>query len=156
MLFINLNFLIMRSLLSKIAVIAGLVCMSFVFSSYVNSSDICTQPGYVRDPNDCSVYYLCEFVDGSFVNMRYECPISFCFNPVIAACDFCANVSDCDGTGGGSTGGDIQGILCEYPKKVSPGEAYTSCGGSIINGQHVECGTVIYNEKGKNQSKCFK
>uniref|UniRef100_A0AAG5DLM8 Chitinase n=1 Tax=Anopheles atroparvus TaxID=41427 RepID=A0AAG5DLM8_ANOAO len=49
---------------------------------------ICPKSGYVRDPNNCSVYYRC-IPNGIFLTTwKFTCPTGLMFNEAISACDY--------------------------------------------------------------------
>ncbi|XP_044737016.1 probable endochitinase [Chrysoperla carnea] len=55
--------------------------------------NICTKPGFVRDPDDCSVFYMCEeSSDGSYTQYRFECSDGLYFNEDTEVCDYAENV----------------------------------------------------------------
>ncbi|EZA47279.1 hypothetical protein DMN91_005935 [Ooceraea biroi] len=58
-------------------------------------SGVCTKEGYVRDPNDCSVFYYCQNVNGVYQPARFQCATGLAFDPKINACNFPAQVPGC-------------------------------------------------------------
>ncbi|XP_072764970.1 chitinase-3-like protein 1 [Anoplolepis gracilipes] len=57
---------------------------------------ICKKSGYVRDPNDCSVFYDCVPSNGTLNPIRFTCPNGLAFNPSNNSCDYKSNVAGCD------------------------------------------------------------
>lgn len=55
--------------------------------------DICTRSGYVRDPQDCSVFYQCVEHAGTYIEYRFICPTGLYFDPSIIACNYPSLVS---------------------------------------------------------------
>ncbi|KAL0110197.1 hypothetical protein PUN28_013683 [Cardiocondyla obscurior] len=59
-------------------------------------SGVCTKEGYVRDPQDCSVFYLCQNINGAYQPQRFNCASGLAFNPQNNACDYKQNVPGCN------------------------------------------------------------
>ena len=53
---------------------------------------LCEFEGYLRDPNDCSVFYLCVKIENTFIQYPFKCPFGTVFNPSIEVCDWPNNV----------------------------------------------------------------
>lgn len=51
------------------------------------SSGLCTKEGYVRDPNDCSIFYYCQNVNGQFNQIKFNCPPGTAFDTSINTCN---------------------------------------------------------------------
>ncbi|GJQ66213.1 hypothetical protein Trydic_g4271 [Trypoxylus dichotomus] len=59
------------------------------------ATSICSNPGYVRDPKDCSVYYQCVIEGGNYITYRFTCPNNLYFDPSTAACNW-PNLVNCE------------------------------------------------------------
>ncbi|KAL6255476.1 hypothetical protein P5V15_013812 [Pogonomyrmex californicus] len=59
-------------------------------------SDICKKEGYVRDEQDCGIFYLCQNVNGSYKAQRFDCPNGLAFDPEINACNYKNLVAGCN------------------------------------------------------------
>lgn len=57
---------------------------------------ICKKPGYVRDEKDCSVFYQCIDINGSYKIERFSCSSGLAFDPSINGCNFKNNVAGCN------------------------------------------------------------
>ncbi|KAJ4447149.1 hypothetical protein ANN_09150 [Periplaneta americana] len=51
-------------------------------------SGVCTTTGYVRDPNNCQIFYYCQVVNGQYQASQYTCADGTYFDPSIDACNF--------------------------------------------------------------------
>nr|CAD7578249.1 unnamed protein product [Timema californicum] len=49
---------------------------------------LCTQPGYVRDPSDCQVYYQCVDEGGFYEIFKFKCSDGTYFDPTIDVCNY--------------------------------------------------------------------
>ncbi|XP_076284259.1 chitinase-3-like protein 1 [Lasioglossum baleicum] len=58
-------------------------------------SGLCNKEGYVRDPNDCSIFYYCQNVQGQWKMIQFHCPAGTAFDPSIVACNYKDNVPGC-------------------------------------------------------------
>ena len=56
---------------------------------------VCTHEGYVRDSNDCSIFYYCQKVNGKYVANKFYCPYSLVFDTTINGCNYKYNVPGC-------------------------------------------------------------
>lgn len=56
------------------------------------SGNYCTKSGFVRDPYNCQVFYLCELVYGSYVQHKFTCGNNLVFNTALSYCDWPYNV----------------------------------------------------------------
>lgn len=72
---------------------------SSVPSSSVPSSSspnsICTQEGYVRDSQNCSIFYYCQKVNGKYIINKFHCPENLVFDTKLNTCNYKQNVPDC-------------------------------------------------------------
>ncbi|PBC28790.1 Endochitinase [Apis cerana cerana] len=72
---------------------------SSVPSSSVPSSSspnsICTHEGYVRDSQNCSIFYYCQNVNGKYIISKFHCPNNLVFDTKINTCNYKHNVLDC-------------------------------------------------------------
>nr|XP_033321147.1 chitinase-3-like protein 1 isoform X1 [Megalopta genalis] len=59
------------------------------------ASGICQKEGFIRDPNDCSVFYNCVNVNGKLVEYRLQCPDGLAFDPNINGCNYRDQVPGC-------------------------------------------------------------
>lgn len=59
-------------------------------------SGICKKEGYVRDEQDCSVFYQCQIVNGSFKIEKFNCSSGLAFDPSINACNYKNLVDGCN------------------------------------------------------------
>ena len=143
----------MKNLISKIFMLVVIATIGILFSS---STPICPQGNpditYLYPyPDDCRKFYEC---DNGMLSI-YNCPDGLLFCTERGACEYAdspaCSYGDCMMNGGG----DIQGIVCEYSNGVKSGRVYISCG-EYVNGNQIKCGEKIYNEKGKDKSKCFR
>ena len=60
-------------------------------TSAIPNSDICQKPGLNPDPSvprNCSIYYHCEMVDGSWVVTVCQCPDGLAYDPLIEICSW--------------------------------------------------------------------
>lgn len=62
-------------------------------SSSPNS--ICTHEGYVRDSQNCSIFYYCQNVNGKYIISKFHCPNNLVFDTKINTCNYKHNVLDC-------------------------------------------------------------
>jgi hypothetical protein len=52
-------------------------------------SQLCTQEGYVRDPNDWQVFYQCQKVSGGkFIAHRFTCAAGLVFDTSLNVCNW--------------------------------------------------------------------
>lgn len=58
-------------------------------------NSICTQEGYVRDPQDCSIFYYCRIVNNKYIINKFQCPKNLVFDTKINNCNYKYNVHDC-------------------------------------------------------------
>lgn len=66
-------------------------------STQVDSCDlVCREPGYLRDPVDCAIFYRC--VDGPYEFAKYEqrCPANLFFDLTLNVCNW-PHAVDCEG-----------------------------------------------------------
>ncbi|XP_078035246.1 chitinase-3-like protein 1 isoform X1 [Augochlora pura] len=59
------------------------------------ASGICQKEGYIRDPQDCSVFYNCVNQGGKLVSYRFQCPDGLVFDPTIIGCNYRDKVPGC-------------------------------------------------------------
>ncbi|CAG9861937.1 unnamed protein product [Phyllotreta striolata] len=59
------------------------------------SSGVCTSTGSVRDPKDCSKFYICSSDNGRFVATALSCPGGLYFDTKYQACNYKEQVLDC-------------------------------------------------------------
>ncbi|KAJ4447151.1 hypothetical protein ANN_09152 [Periplaneta americana] len=55
-------------------------------------SGICTTTGYVRDPDNCQIFYYCSVVDGHYEVTQFSCGAGTVFDPSINGCNFASEV----------------------------------------------------------------
>jgi hypothetical protein len=55
-------------------------------------SKLCTKEGFIIDPCDLRVFYMCERFGDIFVAYRFKCGEDTVFDPSINACDWPKNV----------------------------------------------------------------
>ncbi|CAL8123502.1 unnamed protein product [Orchesella dallaii] len=120
----------------------------------------CTKGGYVADPNDSTVFYLCAQKGSNWESRCYSCNSKkkTCYNNILKACVSC----DYKGTGGGSTGGGGSGT-------GGPSTTTYDCGGyggfsipcqQLGSGTHAHPGdtSVYFNcakKGGKDVAECM-
>jgi len=56
---------------------------------------VCVQQGFNRDPNDCMVFYRCDWNGNDWHIETFHCGTGTVFNPAINGCDFPYNVPEC-------------------------------------------------------------
>jgi hypothetical protein len=49
---------------------------------------VCTRSGYVRDPSNCQVFYICENVSGQYEVNQFTCPAGTVFDTTINVCNY--------------------------------------------------------------------
>lgn len=93
------NTTISASTSTTVASIGTTVPSSSVPSSSVPSSSspnsICTQEGYVRDSQNCSIFYYCQKVNGKYIINKFHCPENLVFDTKLNTCNYKQNVPDC-------------------------------------------------------------
>jgi chitinase len=57
-------------------------------SASSDTSTVCTQEGFVRDPNDLGVFYRCVKDGGQFTVFRFECPAGLVFDTSANVCNW--------------------------------------------------------------------
>lgn len=55
---------------------------------------LCTEEGYVRDPNDKRIFYQCHKFSGDFTAFRFECALGLVFDISINVCNWASAVKD--------------------------------------------------------------
>lgn len=58
-------------------------------------SGICKKDGYVRDEQDCNIFYLCYNVNGVYQTQKFNCPNELAFDPKINSCNYKNLVDGC-------------------------------------------------------------
>jgi chitinase len=59
-------------------------------------SDICKEPGYVRDPENCSIFYVCSLNNqGQWVVNQNQCPNGLVFDMTTFTCNYPSEVPEC-------------------------------------------------------------
>jgi hypothetical protein len=53
-----------------------------------DASQLCTQEGFIRDPNDLWVFYRCLEFFGKFMAYRFECPAELIFDTSLNVCNW--------------------------------------------------------------------
>jgi len=59
-------------------------------------NDICKKEGFVRDKQDCNIFYLCHNVNGVYQVQKFNCPSGLAFDTRINACNYKNLVPGCD------------------------------------------------------------
>jgi len=59
-------------------------------------NDICKNNGYVRDKQDCSVFYLCQNINGIYQVQKFNCPDNLAFDLKINGCNYKYLVDGCN------------------------------------------------------------
>ncbi|XP_069678399.1 chitinase-3-like protein 1 [Periplaneta americana] len=49
---------------------------------------VCTKDGFVRDPNNCQIFYYCQNVNGQYTISQYSCADGTLFDTTINACNY--------------------------------------------------------------------
>jgi hypothetical protein len=52
------------------------------------TSEVCTQEGFARDPNDLGIFYQCEKSGDKFIIYRFECPAGLIFDISLNVCNW--------------------------------------------------------------------
>ena len=64
----------------------------------------CKTPGYIRDPNNCSIYYQCvSNGQGGYNVYTYSCPSGLLFDTVTTTCTWPSSVTGCSGDSSATT-----------------------------------------------------
>ncbi|KAJ3653198.1 hypothetical protein Zmor_012462 [Zophobas morio] len=50
--------------------------------------NVCSKVGYVRDPNDCSIFYYCLHHNGAFIPLEQRCNSGLVFDEANLRCDY--------------------------------------------------------------------
>lgn len=58
-------------------------------------TDICQQEGYVRDKENCSIFYICQNVNGVYKATQFSCPNDLVFDTKNNVCNFKNLVPEC-------------------------------------------------------------
>lgn len=56
---------------------------------------VCTTEGYVRDPQDCGVFYNCQIINGAYNPVRFSCPAGLAFDTKTTTCNYKDQVEGC-------------------------------------------------------------
>ncbi|RZC35409.1 chitinase, partial [Asbolus verrucosus] len=57
-------------------------------SAPVSPTSLCVQEGYVRDPDDCSVFYYCMIHKGQFIQLTQKCHNGLVYDQVNNQCNY--------------------------------------------------------------------
>ncbi|KAJ8871793.1 hypothetical protein PR048_028133 [Dryococelus australis] len=52
------------------------------------ASSLCSSEDFVRDPDDCHVFYRCQLVNGAFVAHKFVCPAELVFDTTLNICNY--------------------------------------------------------------------
>ncbi|XP_076164931.1 chitinase-3-like protein 1 [Ptiloglossa arizonensis] len=59
------------------------------------SNFVCIREGYFRDPQDCSTFYFCRFVENDYMIYTLHCPNGLHFDTLYNVCNYKSLVTNC-------------------------------------------------------------